>query len=163
MSKKLRTETLCIHGGYKASNGEAQVLPITQSTTFRHDSPEHLADLFDLKELGWIYSRIANPTVSHLEEKKNKLEGGVGALAFGSGQAAVTATLLTLCQKGDHVIASTHLYGGTVNLFKTSLKRLGIEVTFVEPTASYEEIEVQIKEKTKNIYGETIGNPNLNV
>lgn len=159
----LRTETLCIHGGYRAPNGEAQVLPINQSTTYRHDTPEHLADLFDLKELGWIYSRIGNPTVSHFEEKINKLEGGVGALAFASGQAAITSAILTICGAGDHIVASTHLYGGSVNLFKISLKRLGIEVSFVDPEASAEEIGALITENTKVLYGETIGNPNLTV
>lgn len=163
MNKNLSTETLCIHGGYKAGDGEAQVLPITQSTTFRHESPEHLADLFDLKELGWIYSRIGNPTVGHFEEKVNSLEGGVGALAFASGQAAITASILTVCNAGDHVLASTNLYGGTITLFTSTLAKLGIQVSLVDPDASREEIETQIKENTKVIYGETIGNPGLNV
>jgi len=163
MSREFTTETLCIHGGYRAKSGEAQVLPITQSTTYRHDSPEHLADLFDLKELGWIYSRIGNPTVGHFEEKISNLEGGVGALAFASGQAAITGAILTICNAGDHIIASTNLYGGTITLFTSTLKKLGIDVTLVDPSATKEEIESLIKENTKIIYGETIGNPGLNV
>lgn len=163
MSREFTTETLCIHGGYKAESGQAQVLPITQSTTYRHDSPEHLADLFDLKELGWIYSRIGNPTVGHFEDKVAKLEGGVAGLAFASGQAAITGAILTICNAGDHVLASTNLYGGTVTLFTSTLKKLGIQVTLVDPSASKEEIESYIKPNTKVIYGETIGNPGLNV
>ena len=163
MSRKFTTETLCIHGGYRAADGEAQVLPIVQSTTYRHDSPEHLADLFDLKELGYIYSRIGNPTVGHFEEKMSNLEGGVGALAFASGQAAISGAILTICSAGDHIVASTNLYGGTITLFKSTLKKLGIEVSLVDPSASEEEIESLIKDNTKIIYGETIGNPGLNV
>jgi len=163
MTKKYSTETLCIHGGYRAEDGASQVLPLTQSTTYRHDSPEHLANLFDLKELGWIYSRIGNPTVGHFEDKLNALEGGVGALAFASGQAAITASLLTVCNAGDHILASTNLYGGTITLFTSTLKKLGIQVTLVDPNAPKEEIEALIKENTKVIYGETIGNPGLNV
>ncbi len=163
MSKGYSKETLCIHGGYRAKSGESQVLPIVQSTTYRHDSPEHLADLFDLKELGFIYSRIGNPTVGQLEEKVSNLEGGVGALAFSSGQAAITAAILTICSAGDHIIASTNLYGGTITLFTSTLKKLGINVSLVDPAAKKEEIVSLINEDTKIIYGETIGNPGLNV
>lgn len=163
MSRKFKAETLCIHGGYKAESGKEQVLPIVQSTTYRHDSPEHLADLFDLKELGWIYSRIGNPTVGHFEEKISNLEGGVGAVAFSSGQAAITGAILTICGAGDHVVASTNLYGGTITLFTSTLKKLGIDVTLVDPEASKERIERLVKDNTKIIYGETIGNPGLNV
>jgi len=161
MSKNL--ETLCIHGGYKAENGQAQVLPITQSTTYRHDTPEHLADLFDLKELGYIYSRLGNPTVEALENKINALEGGVGGLAFSSGQAAITASILTVASAGDHIIASTNLYGGSITLLTSSLKRLGIEVTLVDPNAPLTSFEEAIQDNTKILYGETIGNPGLNV
>ena len=161
MTKRL--ETLCIHGGYRAEDGAPQVLPISQSTTYRHDSPEHLADLFDLKALGHIYTRIGNPTVDALEKKINALEGGVGAVAFSSGQAAITASILTVCSAGDHVVASANLYGGSVTLLTQSLKRLGIEVTLVDPNASVETFESHITENTKVLYGETIGNPGLNV
>lgn len=163
MIKNYSQETLCIHGGYRAENGKEQVLPIVQSTTYRHDSPEHLAKLFDLKEPGFIYSRIANPTVGYLEEKVSNLEGGVGALGFSSGQAAITGAILTICSAGDHIIASTNLYGGTITLFTSTLKRLGIEVSLIDPEVSKAEIKNLIKENTKIIYGETIGNPGLNI
>lgn len=161
MAKKL--ETLCIHGGYRAKNGEAQVLPITQSTTYRHDTPEHLADLFDLKALGHIYTRIGNPTLDALEAKLNALEGGVGALVFSSGQSAITASILTVCQAGDHVLASAKHYGGSVTLLSNTLKRLGIEVTLLDPESPAEIFEAHIKPNTKILYGETIGNPGLDV
>lgn len=163
MKKNWTTETLCIHGGYRSGDGEPQVLPIVQSTTYRHDTPEHLADLFDLKEEGWIYSRIGNPTVAKFEEKIAALEGGIGAVAFSSGQAAITGAILTICKAGDHIVASSHLYGGTMTLLNGTLGNLGIEVTLVDPFASEEIIEQAITEKTKIIYGETIGNPGLSV
>lgn len=163
MIKKYEQETLCIHGGYKPSNGDPQVLPIAQSTTYRYDHPEFLAGLFDLKEEGHIYTRISNPTVAAFEEKINALEGGVGALAVSSGQAATTLAIFNICSAGDHIIASSAVYGGTYTLLSKTLDRLGIETTFVDPLDSKEEICSKIKENTKAIFGETIANPSLHV
>ena len=155
--------TLCIHGGYVAGQGEPQVLPIAQSTTFRYYDSQVLADLFDLKDLGPIYTRIGNPTTNNLEEKITQLEGGVGALAFSSGMAAITAAILTITDSGDHIVSVSNLYGGTFTLFSSTFKKFGIEVSFVSPEASELEIQSKIKKNTKIIYGETIGNPALDV
>lgn len=156
-------ETLCIHGGYKAKAGEPQVLPIAQSTTFRYYDPEDLAKLFDLEKEGYIYSRIANPTVAAFEKKINVLEGGVGAVAFASGQSALTAAILTICSKGDHIIASSKIYGGSITLLTSTLKKFGIGVTLVNPKDSIEKISESVKKNTKIIFGEVISNPSLDV
>lgn len=156
-------ETLCIHGGYKAEVGEPQVLPICQSTTFRYYDPEDLSKLFDLEKEGYIYTRIANPTVAAFEKKINTLEGGVGAVAFASGQSALTAAILTICSSGDHLVASSKIYGGSVTLLTSTLKKFGIEVTLVNPKDSIEKISESIKENTKVIFGEVISNPSLDV
>ena len=129
----------------------------------KYDDPDHLADLFNLQAEGHLYSRISNPTVSALEEKFAQLQGGVGALATSSGQAAVLYAILNICKVGDHIITASTLYGGTVNLFTVNLKKMGIEVSFVDPEASKEEILALAKENTKAVYGETIGNPGLNI
>lgn len=163
MSNQWNKGTVCIQGGYSPKAGEARVLPIYQSATYKYDDPDFLADLFDLKAEGHLYSRISNPTVAALEEKYTKLEGGVGAVATASGQSAILYAVLNICKSGDHLISVSSLYGGTVNLFTVHLKNLGIEVTFVDPEASEEEILSQAKENTKLVYGETIGNPGLNI
>lgn len=163
MAINLGKGTVGIHGGYSPKSGEPRVLPIYQSATYKYDDPDTLAALFDLKAEGHLYSRISNPTVGALEEKYAKLEGGVGAVATASGQSAILYAVLNVCKAGDHLISVTSLYGGTVNLFSVHLKNLGIEVTFVEPDASEEEILSKAKANTKAIYGETIGNPGLNV
>lgn len=163
MTRKLGLETLCIHGGYKPSNGEPRVFPLVQSTTYNYSTAQELGDLFDLKKEGHIYSRISNPTVAELEEKINILEGGVGAIATSSGQSAILLAILTLCKKGDHLIALSNLYGGTISLFNNTLKRFDIEVTFIDINSSDEEINKNIKENTKLIYGETIGNPRVEI
>ena len=163
MSNNLGKGTIGIHGGYSPKSGEPRVLPIYQSATYKYDDPDTLAALFDLKAEGHLYSRISNPTVGALEEKYAKLEGGVGAVATASGQSAILYAILNVCKEGDHVISVSSLYGGTVNLFTVHLKNLGIEVTFVDPDASEEEILSKAKENTKVVYGETIGNPGLNV
>lgn len=163
MAINLGKGTLGIHGGYSPKSGEPRVLPIYQSATYKYDDPDTLEALFALKADGHLYSRISNPTVGALEEKYAKLEGGVGAVATSSGQSAILYAVLNVCKAGDHLISVTSLYGGTVNLFSVHLKNLGVEVTFVEPDASEEEILSKAKSNTKAIYGETIGNPGLNV
>lgn len=163
MSNNLGKGTIGIHGGYSPKSGEPRVLPIYQSATYKYDDPDTLEALFALKVEGHLYSRISNPTVGALEDKYTKLEGGVGAVATASGQSAILYAVLNLCKAGDHIISVTSLYGGTVNLFNVHLKNLGIEVSFVEPDASEEEILSLAKENTKAIYGETIGNPGLNI
>ena len=163
MSNNLGKGTIGIHGGYSPKSGEPRVLPIYQSATYKYDDPDTLEALFALKAEGHLYSRISNPTVGALEAKYTKLEGGVGAVATASGQSAILYAVLNLCKAGDHIISVTSLYGGTVNLFNVHLKNLGIEVSFVEPDASEEEILSLAKENTKAIYGETIGNPGLNI
>lgn len=163
MAINLGKGTVGIHGGYSPNSGEPRVLPIYQSATYKYDDPDTLAALFDLKAEGHLYSRISNPTVGALEEKYAKLEGGVGAVATASGQSAILYAVLNVCKAGDHIISVSSLYGGTVNLFSVHLKNLGIEVTFVDPDASEEEILAKAKPNTKVVYGETIGNPGLNV
>ncbi|WP_195986895.1 O-acetylhomoserine aminocarboxypropyltransferase/cysteine synthase family protein [Clostridium sp. D53t1_180928_C8] len=163
MAINLGKGTVGIHGGYQPKSGDPRVLPIYQSATYKYDDPDTLAALFDLKAEGHLYSRISNPTVGALEEKYAKLEGGVGAVATASGQSAILYAILNVCKAGDHVISVSSLYGGTVNLFTVHLKNLGIEVTFVDPDASEKEILSKAKENTKVVYGETIGNPGLNV
>lgn len=163
MNKEWSKGTICIQGGYEPKAGEPRVLPIFQSTTYKYDDPDYLEDLFNLNAPGHLYTRISNPTVCAFEEKFAALEGGVGAVATASGQSAVLYAILNLCSVGDHLIASSALYGGTINLFTVNLKKMGIEVDFIDPEASSEEIISKAKENTKLIYGETIGNPGLNV
>ena len=163
MNKEWSKSTVCIQGGYTPKAGEPRVLPIFQSTTYKYDDPDYLEDLFNLNAPGHLYTRISNPTVCAFEEKFAALEGGVGAVATASGQSAVLYAILNLCNSGDHLIASSALYGGTINLFTVNLKKMGIEVDFVDPEASVEEIISKAKENTKLIYGETIGNPGLNI
>ena len=155
--------TICIQSGYQPKNGEPRVLPIYQSTTYRYDDPDYVEGLFNLQVPGHMYTRISNPTVAALEEKFSQLEGGVGAVAVASGQAATFFSIINICDKGDHVLAASTLYGGTVNLLCVTLKKFGIDVTLVDPEASKEEILSCAKERTRLIFGETIGNPGLNV
>lgn len=156
----MRDETKCLHSGYTPKNGEPSALPIVQSTTYRFDSTEHIAELFD-KPTEFIYSRFANPTVEAVEKKIADLEGGVGALCTSSGQAAVLISVLNLCKSGDSIVCSSAVYGGTINLFAVTLKRMGIECIFVSPTAKKEEISAVLKENTRLIYSETLANPSL--
>ncbi len=156
-------ETLCIQGGYTPNPGEPRILPIIQSTTYKYDDPDHVARLFDLKEEGHMYSRISNPTVAAFEEKISALEGGVGAVAVSSGQSAATLAILNICSVGDHILAAATLYGGTITLISSTLKKFGIEVTFVSPDLSKEEIVKHARENTKLVFGESIGNPGLNI
>lgn len=161
--RSMRSETKCLHGGYRPKDGEPQALPIYQSTTFKYDSTKHIGDLFDLTASGHFYSRLSNPTVEFVEKKIAALEGGVGALCTSSGQAASFTALVTLMKAGDHVISTATIYGGTVNLFAVTLKRFGIDCTFVDGDAPAEEIEAAIRPNTKAIFSETLANPALTV
>lgn len=155
----MNIETKCLHSGYTPKNGEPRALPIYQSTTYTYDSTEHVGALFDLTAAGHMYSRISNPTVDAVEQKIAALEGGVGALCTTSGQAASLISILNIMGAGDHFISAATIYGGTINLFAVTLKKFGIEVTFVDPEASEEEIQATFKENTKAVFGETIANP----
>ena len=155
----MKIETKCLHEGYKPKNGEPVALPIYQSTTYRYDSTEQIGKLFDLTSDGHMYSRISNPTVGFVEEKIAALEGGVGALCTTSGQAATLISILNILSAGDHIVSAATIYGGTINLFAVTLKRFGIECTFVDADASEEEIQKAFKSNTKVVFGETIANP----
>ncbi len=155
--------TQCIHAGYQAANGEPRTLPIALSTTYPYDSCEQVARLFDLSEDGFFYSRIANPTCDAVEKKIAALEGGAGALLTSSGQAANLIAVLNVASAGDSVVASSAIYGGTVNLFSVTLKRFGIEVRYVSPRASKEEIVAATDDTTRAVFGETVANPALDV
>ncbi len=157
----MKTETQCLHAGYTPENGGTRVLPIYQSTTYKYDSTEHVKGLFDLTVEGHMYSRISNPTVDAVEKKIAALEGGVGALMTSSGQAANLIALLNILKAGDHFISVAAIYGGTVNLFSVTMKRMGIEVTYVDGEATEEEIQAAIRPNTKAIFGETIANPTI--
>ncbi|HAN20289.1 MAG: O-acetylhomoserine aminocarboxypropyltransferase [Clostridiales bacterium GWF2_36_10] len=159
----MKKETQCIHGGYKSGNGEPLALPIYQSTTYTYDSTEHIGKLFDLAVEGHMYSRISNPTVAFVEKKIAELEGGVAALCTTSGQAASFLSLFNILGAGDHFITASTIYGGTVNLFAVTMKKMGIECTFVNPEASEEELDKAFRPNTKAVFGETLANPALNV
>lgn len=159
MDKKLHRATLCVQAGYKAKNGEPIELPIIQSTTFKYDDSDEMAQLFDLKKEGYFYTRLQNPTNDAVAAKIAALEGGVGAVLTSSGQAANFYALFNICQAGDHFVTSNEIYGGTFNLFGVTLKKLGIECTFVSPDATDEEIEAAFRPNTKALFGETITNP----
>lgn len=156
---KKHIDTRCVQEGYKPKAGEPRVAPIVQSTTFFYEKPQQLADLFDLKESGYFYTRLGNPTCGVLEGKITALEGGVGALATASGQSANLFAVLNVCKAGDHIISTSAIYGGTYNLFAVTLKRMGISTTFLSPDSTSEEIESHITDNTKIIFGETIANP----
>ena len=158
----MKIETKLLHEGYKAGNGEPGALPIVQSTTYVFDSTQHIADLFDMPT-ECMYSRFANPTVDAVEKKIAALEGGVGAMCTTSGQAASLLSVLNLCKAGDSIIAVSSLYGGTINLFAFSLKKLGIECIFVDPEADEAALDAAIKDNTRLVFGETLANPALNV
>lgn len=161
--KDYKIETKCIQEGYKPKNGEPRVLPIYQSTTYKYDSSEHLAKLFDLKEEGHMYTRISNPTVDFVEKKIAALEGGVGAMCTSSGQSANMLAVLNITGAGQNFISFSSIYGGTVNLFAVTLKRLGVEVRFATPDMTDEEIEELFDDNTRLVFGETLANPALTV
>ena len=160
---KKNLETLCVQAGWKPKNGESRVLPIFQSTTFKYETSEKMARLFDLKDEGYFYTRLANPTNDAVAEKICALEGGVGGVLTSSGQAANFYAVFNICQAGDHFITSNTIYGGTFNLFGVTMKKLGIECTFVDPDWSDEQIEAAFQPNTKCFFGETISNPGGNV
>ena len=159
MEKKLRQGSLCVHAGYKAKNGEPIELPIIQSTTFKYDDSDEMAKLFDLEKEGYFYTRLQNPTNDAVAAKIATLEGGVGAVLTSSGQAANFYAIFNICQAGDHFITSNEIYGGTYNLFGVTLKKLGIDCTFISQEASDEEIQAAFRPNTKAVFGETISNP----
>jgi O-acetylhomoserine (thiol)-lyase len=159
MEKKLRLGSLCVQAGYKAKNGEPIELPIIQSTTFKYDDSDEMAQLFDLKKEGYFYTRLQNPTNDAVAAKIAALEGGVGCVLTSSGQAANFYAVFNICQAGDHFVTSNEIYGGTYNLFGVTLKKLGIECTFVSQDASEEEIQAAFRPNTKLLFGETISNP----
>ena len=163
MSQKLKPATLCVQAGWQPKNGEPRVLPIYQSTTFKYDNTEEMADLFDLKKEGYFYTRLQNPTNDAVASKIAALEGGVAAVLTSSGQAANFYALFNICEAGDHFVTSNEIYGGTFNLFGVTLKKLGIECTFVSPEASEEEISAAFRPNTKALFGETISNPGCQV
>ena len=158
-----KIETKCIQEGYIPENGQPRVLPIYQSTTYKYNSTEHVAKLFDQETEGHMYTRISNPTVECVEKKIAALEGGVGALCTSSGQSAILTAVLNICEAGDHIVSSSTIYGGTYNLFAVTFKKMGINVTFVDQDASEEEIQKAFSPNTKVMFGETIANPKISV
>lgn len=155
--------TICVQEGWKPKKGESRVLPIFQSTTFKYDNTQQMADLFDLKTSGYFYTRLQNPTNDAVAAKITALEGGAAGMLTSSGQAANFYAVFNICEAGDHFISASTIYGGTFNLFGVSMKKLGIDVTFVDPDAPEEEIEKAFKPNTKCVFGETIANPVLSV
>lgn len=156
-------DTRCVHGTYKAESGQPQVLPIVQNTTYRYYNAQDVAELFDLESPNHMYTRLGSPTVDALEQKMALLEGGSAGMAASAGQAATLITILNICNAGDHVISATNIYGGTHNLLNVTLRRLGIETTFINQDISAEEIVKLAKPNTKALFGETLGNPALSV
>ena len=163
MDKKYRFSTKCVQSGYDPKNSEPRVLPIYQSTTYKYASTEEVGDLFDLKAPGHMYTRISNPTFEAVENKIADLEGGVGAMLTSSGQAAVLALTMNLCKAGENFLASSEIYGGSINLMSAEFSRMGIEVRYFSPKEGAAEAEKLIDDKTRFIYGETIANPALTV
>jgi len=163
MGNNWKIETQAVQGSYTPKPTEPRIPAICQSTTFKYDSAEHVAKLFDLDLADHMYSRISNPTSAALEGKIALLEGGVGALATSSGQAAISGAILNICQAGQHIVAASTLYGGTYSLFANTFPKMGIEVTFIDPEAKPAEIMKAFRPETRCLYAETIGNPNLNV
>lgn len=159
----MRPETMCIQAGYETKNGSPRALPIYQSTTFTFDSTEHVGALFDLTAGDAFYTRLGNPTIDCVEKKIAALEGGVGALCTGSGQAASMLAVMNIAEAGDHVIAASAIYGGTFNLLGVTLKKFGVDVTFVDGDAPLEQLQKEIRPNTKAVFGETIANPALHV
>lgn len=159
----MKLDTICVQGAYKPKSGEPRVVPIVQSTTFKYDTSEEMGDLFDLKATGYFYSRLQNPTCDYAAAKIALLEGGVAGMLTSSGQAANFYAVFNIAQAGDHVVSSSAIYGGTFNLFNVTMRKLGIDFTFVSPRASKEEIQAAVQPNTKCIFGETISNPSLDI
>ena len=163
MDKSFTPETLCVQGGWRPKKGEPRVLPIYQSTTFKYDTSEQMARLFDLEDSGYFYTRLQNPTNDAVAAKIAALEGGVAGMLTASGQAANFYAIFNICQAGDHLVCASTIYGGTFNLFAVTLKKLGIEVTFVDADADEQTIQEAFKPNTKALFGETLSNPGMNV
>lgn len=163
MNSNQKRATLCVQGGWHPGKGDPRVLPIFQSTTFKYDTSEQMARLFDLEESGYFYTRLQNPTNDAVAEKIAALEGGVGAMLTSSGQAANLYAIINIAGQGDHIVCSSTIYGGTFNLFGVTLKKMGIDVTFVDPDAPEEEIAKAFRPETKALFGETLSNPGMNV
>lgn len=163
MLKDLKVASLCVRAGYEPKNGEPVELPIIQSTTFKYDNSEEMAMLFDLKKEGYFYTRLQNPTNDAVAEKIAELEGGVGAVLTSSGQAANFFAVINILGAGDHIVSSNEIYGGTFNLFGVTLKKFGIDCTFVDPKASEEELQAAFRPNTKAMFGEIISNPGVSV
>ena len=159
----MKLETICVQGAYKPKNGEPRVFPIVQSTTYKYDNAQEMGDLFDLKATGYFYSRLQNPTCDNAAAKIALLEGGVAAMLTGSGQAAAFYSVFNIAQAGDHIVSSSAIYGGTFNLFNVTMRKLGIDFTFVSPHASEDELRAAVKPNTKAFFGETIANPSLEI
>lgn len=159
--EKRNLETICIQGGWKPKKGEPRVLPIYQSTTFKYDTSDQMGRLFDLEDSGYFYTRLQNPTNDAVASKIAELEGGVGAMLTSSGQAANFYAILNICEEGDHIVSSAPIYGGTYNLFAVTMKKMGIDFTFIDPDASEEEISKAFKPNTKGLFAETLSNPSL--
>ena len=159
--EKRNLETICIQGGWKPKKGEPRVLPIYQSTTFKYDTSDQMGRLFDLEDSGYFYTRLQNPTNDAVASKIAELEGGVGAMLTSSGQAANFYAILNICEEGDHIVSSAPIYGGTFNLFAVTMKKMGIDFTFIDPDASEEEISKAFKPNTKGLFAETLSNPSL--
>lgn len=159
----MNLDTICVQGAYKPKSGEPRVIPIVQSTTFKYESSEAMGDLFDLKASGYFYSRLQNPTCDFAAAKIALLEGGVAGMLTSSGQSANFYAVFNIAQKGDHVVSSSAIYGGTFNLFNVTMRKMGIDFTFVSPRATKEELQAAIRPNTKCIFGETISNPSLDV
>lgn len=163
MDSKLRPETLCIQAGYTPKNGEPRQIPIVQSTTFKYDTSEDMGKLFDLEAEGYFYSRLANPTCDAVAAKICALEGGTAAMLTGSGQAANFMAVFNIAGCGDHIVASSAIYGGSFNLFSVTMKKMGLETTFIDPGCTEEELNAAFRPNTKAVFGETIANPALTV
>ena len=159
----MKQDTICVQAGWEPKKGEPRVLPIYQSTTFKYETSEQMAKLFDLEEPGFFYTRLQNPTNEAVAKKIASLEGGVAAMLTSSGQAASFYAMFNICCAGDHVVSTSAIYGGTYNLFAVTLKKLGIEVSFVNQDAPAAEIEAAIRPNTKCLFGETVSNPSLQV
>ena len=159
--EKRNLDTICVQGGWQPKNGEPRVLPIYQSTTYKYDNSEQMGRLFDLEEEGYFYTRLQNPTNDVVAQKICDLEGGVAGMLTSSGQAANYYAAFNICEAGDHIICSAHVYGGTFNLFGVTMKKQGIDVTFINPDCTEEELEAAFKPNTKMVFGETISNPSL--
>ena len=155
----MKIDTLCVQGGWQPKCGEPRQVPICQTTTFKYDTTQHMADLFDLKSPGYFYTRLANPTNDQVAKKIAALEGGVAAILTSSGQAANLFAVLNLCKAGDHVVCSAQIYGGTFNLFNVSLRQMGVDYTFVDPNADAKTIQKAFRPNTKCVFGETVANP----